>query len=90
MSIYVCNFPTNFREYDAATQEDLFASLSAQIEEDLTETSTLPKGTSLRNVMETWTLQPGYPVVTVTVDRHRETVVLRQVTSSTATIKSYP
>ncbi|XP_042893880.1 aminopeptidase N-like, partial [Penaeus japonicus] len=52
------NYLTNF-EYDAAAQDDLWEFLTAAAHED----KTLPDEVSVKDIMDTWTLLTGYPVV---------------------------
>ncbi|XP_052132442.1 aminopeptidase N, partial [Frankliniella occidentalis] len=50
------------RSYSSATQNDLWDALTEQAHRD----RALPADVTVRDVMDTWTLQTGYPVVTVT------------------------
>ncbi|XP_059487597.1 aminopeptidase Ey-like [Neocloeon triangulifer] len=47
--------------YGSVTKDSVWASLSPFVPEGL-----LPSGVTLRDVMNTWTDQPGYPLITVT------------------------
>lgn len=49
------------RLYKAAEQDDLWRSLTEQSHED----NILHKNVTVKDIMDTWTLQTGYPVVTV-------------------------
>ena len=50
------------RSYDVATQDDLWQFLTTQAHAD----GTLDASVTVKEIMDTWTLQMGYPVVTVT------------------------
>ena len=50
-----------YSAFKAAEQDDLWRSLTAQAHVD----KTLPSDVSAKTIMDTWTLQMGYPVVTV-------------------------
>ncbi|XP_050685905.1 aminopeptidase N-like isoform X1 [Eriocheir sinensis] len=52
----------NHFAYDSATQDDLWEFLTAAAKED----GRLPQDASVKDIMDTWTLQGGYPVVGVT------------------------
>ncbi|XP_046980763.1 aminopeptidase N-like [Schistocerca americana] len=51
-------------KYQSSTQNDLWAALTEQAH----ESGSLPRDMTVRQVMDTWTLQTGFPVVTVTRD----------------------
>lgn len=44
-----------------AHQDDLFEHLTKQAKED----GTLPNGYSVKEIMDSWTLQPGFPLIRV-------------------------
>lgn len=48
------------REFGNAETDDLWTGLQTVVPADL-----LPEGMTLKNVMDTWTLQSGYPVINV-------------------------
>ena len=50
-----------YRQYKGADQDDLFNAWNDQA---LTEGSSIP--VSVKTIMDTWTFQMGYPLVTVT------------------------
>jgi aminopeptidase N len=50
-----------YRKYDTATQDDLWGHLTAQAHKD----GTLPEFLEVKTIMDTWTLQTGYPVINV-------------------------
>ena len=52
---------TYFSTLQNAEQDDLFAILNEQAEID----TALPEGYTIKSVMDTWTLQSGYPVLFV-------------------------
>ena len=57
----VTNYLTRLK-YKAATQDDLWRHLTEQGHKD----GTLAQEMDVKTVMDTWTLQMGFPVVTVT------------------------
>ncbi len=76
----------NQRQYDSAARNDLFAALEEQTEQlPKGGLEDLPEGVTLREVMESWTVQPGYPVVTVTVDYERGSISFTQVATKNKT-----
>ncbi|XP_042889263.1 aminopeptidase N-like [Penaeus japonicus] len=56
------NFSLSFRKYQNAEQDDLWQYLTTAAHED----GTLPTDLSVKKIMDTWTLQMGYPVIKVT------------------------
>lgn len=64
-------------KYQNAEQDDLWASLTDKAH----ESKSLPCEMSVKEIMDTWTLQTGYPVVNVTRDYDKETATLTQVNS---------
>ena len=62
------------RSYSAATQEDLWTHLTDQAHKD----ETLDSDITVKEVMDTWTLQMGYPVLRVRRDSDG-TALLQQV-----------
>ena len=50
-----------FRKYQNARQDELWQFLSEQAHRD----SVLPLSLDVKTIMDTWTLQMGYPVVTI-------------------------
>ncbi|KAK3895772.1 hypothetical protein Pcinc_000525 [Petrolisthes cinctipes] len=61
-------------EYSNAVQDDLWAYLTTAAEED----NTLPEDTTVKMIMDTWTLQMGYPVITVTRTQDGTSATLTQ------------
>ena len=53
-----------YSAYKAAEQDDLWHYLTLQAHKD----GTLPEDLTVKTIMDTWTLQMGFPVVTVTRD----------------------
>ena len=66
---------TLLSSYKAAEQDDLWRHLTAQAHAD----NTLPEDVTVKQIMDTWTLQMGYPVVTVSRDYDNNTATLTQV-----------
>lgn len=52
------------RSYQCATQDDLWEALTTQAHRD----GVLDKTVTVKQIMDTWTLQTGFPVVTVVRD----------------------
>ncbi|XP_076258211.1 suppressor of ER stress-induced death [Rhynchophorus ferrugineus] len=50
------------RAYDNAAQDDLWETFTQQT----VGTKVLPNNTTIKEIMDSWTLQTGYPVVTIT------------------------
>jgi len=67
------NYLTELK-YSAATQDDLWRHLTEQGHRD----GTLPKDMTVKTVMDTWTLQMGFPVITVTRDYQANSAEVRQ------------
>ena len=61
--------------YGNAEQDDLWAALTKQAHDD----GSLDNSLSVKEVMDTWTLQTGYPLVTVVRDYDKGTAKLTQV-----------
>jgi len=64
-----------FRAYSSATQNQLWEALTAQAHFD----GVLPINMTIKDIMDTWTLQTGYPVVTVTRDYNANAATVKQV-----------
>ena len=62
-------------KFKAAEQDDLWHYLTLQAHDD----GTLAKDITAKMVMDTWTLQMGFPVVTVTRNYDDGTASVRQV-----------
>ncbi|XP_046398919.1 aminopeptidase N isoform X2 [Ischnura elegans] len=62
------------RAYQSATQNDLWDALTAQAHRD----GALERSVSVKEIMDTWTLQMGFPVVTVIRDYEKATAKLTQ------------
>jgi len=68
---------TNYLEalkYSAAVQDDLWRHLTEQAHRD----GTLRKDLTVKAIMDTWTLQTGFPVVTVTRNYDQNTAEIEQ------------
>lgn len=61
--------------YDVASQDDFWAILTEVAQKD----DRLPTSVTVKDIMDTWTLQAGYPVVTVTRSKDGHTATLTQV-----------
>lgn len=61
--------------FDNAQQDDLWASLTKEAHQN----GALPKNMTVKAIMDTWTLQTGYPVITVTRDYASGEATVRQV-----------
>lgn len=61
--------------YASATRDDLWQALTEQAYED----SLWPRDITVKAVMDTWTLQTGFPLVTVTRNYENRTVTISQV-----------
>lgn len=64
----------NHFAYSVATQDDFWAIMTQVAHED----NRLPTSVNVKNIMDTWTLQAGYPVVTVTRSEDGHTATLTQ------------
>ncbi|XP_055525327.1 aminopeptidase N-like [Wyeomyia smithii] len=62
-------------KYSNAEQNDLWAALT----EEARVNGVLPKNVDVKTVMESWTLQTGYPVISVTRDYEARTADITQV-----------
>ncbi|XP_068081869.1 uncharacterized protein [Anabrus simplex] len=62
------------RAYSDATADDLSAGLQQAVDED----GALPNGPAVKDFVNSWTVQAGYPVVTVTRDYTTGTAVIQQ------------
>lgn len=60
--------------YSTARQDQLWEVMTNSIQEGW-----LPQSITVKDVMDSWTLQVGYPVITVIRDYSRGTAVLTQV-----------
>lgn len=65
----------HFSQFGSATQDDLWHHLSRRAASD----RSLPPLYSVKAIMDSWTLQAGFPVVTVRVDRENNRATLTQV-----------
>ncbi|KAF3426308.1 hypothetical protein E2986_02437 [Frieseomelitta varia] len=60
--------------YDAATPHDLYRHLQSSTDNH----GQLPRNMSIKGIMESWTNQPGYPLVTVTRNYDTGTFIVSQ------------
>lgn len=61
--------------YSNAAQDDLWNALTQEAQ----AVGVLPPNITVKMIMDTWTVQTGYPLVTVTRDYQKKTVTVRQV-----------
>lgn len=64
----------NLRAFKSVTPDDLWYHLNAQAERD----GTLDPNLNVKTIMDTWTLQPGYPVIKVERDYEMRTATITQ------------
>ncbi|CAL7935732.1 unnamed protein product [Xylocopa violacea] len=64
----------NAKAYQSADQNDLWDALTKQAHKD----NVLDSGVTIKEIMDTWTLQTGFPVVTVTRNYNNGAVTLTQ------------
>lgn len=69
----ITNF-LNARKYGSANQDDLWETLTKQAHED----GVLENDVTVKEIMDTWTLQTGYPVVNVSRDYEEGNIVMTQ------------
>lgn len=60
--------------YKNAVQDDLWQSLT----EETLVSKMLPENTTIKEIMDTWTLQTGYPVLTATVDENGDLTITQK------------
>lgn len=65
----------NKHKFNNAEQDDLWESLT----EEAHKNNILPKSLTVKTIMDTWTLQTGYPVITVNRNYNKKTVEISQV-----------
>jgi Aminopeptidase N len=73
------------RKYQSATQNDLWEALTSQAHAD----NVLDRNISVKEIMDTWTLQTGFPVIMVTRNYTTGDVYLKQVSSNFESLKSW-
>lgn len=64
-------------KYGNAEQDDLWESLTAEAHKN----SVLPNNLTVKTIMDTWTRQTGYPVITVNRDYAENTAHIAQVST---------
>ncbi|KAH1012977.1 hypothetical protein HUJ05_012037 [Dendroctonus ponderosae] len=62
------------RMYKNAVQDDLWQSLT----EETLVSKMLPENTTIKEIMDTWTLQTGYPVLTATIDVNGDLTIIQK------------
>lgn len=62
------------RAFDNAVQDDLWQALQQQANQD-----NIPFPATIKEIMETWTSQMGYPVIAVTRNYQTNTTLVSQV-----------
>lgn len=65
----------NEHKFGNAEQDDLWDSLTKEAHKN----KVLPKDLDVKTIMDTWTLQTGYPVITAIRDYTKKTVQMSQV-----------
>lgn len=65
-------------QYQNAEQDDLWHHLTAAAHED----GTLPQDLTVKTIMDTWTLQMGYPVIKVVRSTNGTSATVSQVRQS--------
>lgn len=69
----------NKHKFSNAEQDDLWESLTQEAHKN----KVLPKQLTVKTIMDTWTLQTGYPIITVTRNYAKKNVHITQVSMST-------
>ncbi|XP_052869863.1 aminopeptidase N [Anopheles cruzii] len=64
----------NYKKYQSANQDDLWEYLTNEARRG----AIFDEHTSVKEIMDTWTLQTGFPVVSVRRDYETDSIVLRQ------------
>ncbi|XP_044735746.1 aminopeptidase N-like isoform X2 [Chrysoperla carnea] len=59
--------------YSNGKQDDLWRALH-----DHSEENTLPKGVTVKTIMDSWTLKAGFPIITVKRDYENDTAIITQ------------
>lgn len=65
----------NRHKFSSTEQDDLWEALTEQAHED----SVMAKNMSVKTIMDTWTLQTGFPVVTIERNYGNKNAVVSQV-----------
>lgn len=66
------------RAYKSACQNDLWDALTEQAQKDRVMDTTL----TVKEIMDTWILQPGFPVVKVTRSYETDSLTVTQVNNN--------
>lgn len=72
--MHVFNSKRYFRQFQAADQDDLWRHLT----EEARKNNIFDNTTSVKEIMDTWTLQTGFPEVTVSLDYTNRKIQLKQ------------
>ncbi|ETN63471.1 protease m1 zinc metalloprotease [Anopheles darlingi] len=64
----------NYKKYQSATQDDLWEYLTNEAR----SSGVFDEHTSVKEIMDTWTLQTGFPVISVRRDYETDSIVLQQ------------
>lgn len=77
VSLTYFNFPlSSDRAYKNSHHNDLWAALTEQAQKD----GMMDSSFTIKTIMDTWILQPGFPVVNVTRNYQVDTIIVSQVT----------
>lgn len=77
----VANYLKKHR-YGNAEQDDLWSALTQTAQ----STGVLQPNVTVKMIMDTWTVQTGYPLVTVTRDYEKNTLTVSQVSDNNVSI----
>lgn len=67
--------PKSYRAYQCATQDDLWQTLT----EEAHRIGTLQRNITVKQIMDTWILQTGFPLVTVKRNYNANSITVSQV-----------
>ena len=70
----VSNYLNKYK-YNNAVQDDLWEELTVVAHTE----NVLPTNVTVKEIMDTWTLQTGFPLLTVTRDYDKNTITITQV-----------
>lgn len=79
---HLCVIGLIFRAYQCATQDDLWQALT----EEAHRVGTLSSNITVKKIMDTWTLQTGFPIINVERNYQNNSITVSQVICS---IKMY-
>ena len=72
-----------FSEYKSAEQDNLWQFLTEQAHRD----KSLPENLTVKTIMDTWTLQMGYPVIDVKLNGDGKATLTQVITDLNSNIK---